>query len=58
MTTQRLFSYAKMLFKYCHDFLDALIADALDLPEVFFNLPQVNGLAVVFQQSVGVAHDE
>ncbi len=29
--------YAQMLFDNRHDFLDALIADALDLPEVFFN---------------------
>ena len=47
-----------MLLKYCHDFFDALIADALDLTEVFFNFPEVNGLAVFLQQSVSVAHQE
>ena len=47
-----------MLLDYSHDLLNALIADALDLPEVFFNLPQVKGLAVILQQSVSVTHQK
>ena len=47
-----------MLFNHSHDFLNALVADALDLPEVFFNLPQVDGLAIILQKSVCVAHQE
>lgn len=43
-----------MLFKYCHDFFDALIADTLDLSDVFLNLSEVDGLAVFLQQRVKV----
>ena len=32
-----------MLFDYSHDFFDALIANTLDLTEVYFNLPKVDG---------------
>ncbi len=32
-----------MLFDYSHDFFDALIANILDLTEVYFNLPKVDG---------------
>ncbi len=48
------FSYAKMLFKYCHDFFDALIADAFDLADVFLNFTKVDRLAVFFQQLISV----
>lgn len=44
-----------MLFKYCHDFFDALIADTLDLTEVFFDLPQVKGFSIVLKQPISVA---
>ena len=47
-----------MLLDHSHNLLNALIADALDLPEVFFNLPQVDGLAVIFQQPVCISHKE
>ena len=47
-----------MLLKYCHDFFDTLIAIALDLPEVFLNLSQVDGFAIALQQSICVPHQK
>lgn len=50
--------YTQMLLNNEHDFFEAFFSDTLDLREVFLNLPQVDGFAIVLKQTISVTHQE